>query len=115
MDAPRPKVTPLTRPTARRSHVPPLGVHLRQDHGVDVTVVAQDATLVELCLIDVVDARLDEHDPARYRERRIPLQGPIYGAWHAHVPGVEAGQRDGFPGDGPWGPPARPGPNPAQP
>jgi len=114
MDAARPKVTPLTRPSARRSHVPPLGVHLTPDGGADVAVVAQDATSVSLCLIDVVDPGLDEHDPARYRERRVPLDGPTYGVWHAHVPGVGPGQRYGFRVDGPWAPEAGIRNNPAK-
>jgi isoamylase len=114
MDAARPKVTPLTRPTARRSHVPPLGVHLTPGGGVDVAVVASHATGVDLCLVDVVEPGLDEHDPARYRERRIPLEGPTYGVWHAHVPGVSAGQRYGFRVHGPWDPQAGMRHNPAK-
>ncbi|AEG44960.1 glycogen debranching protein GlgX [Isoptericola variabilis] len=113
MDA-RPKVTPLTRPTARRSHVSPLGVHVTPDGGVDVAVVASHATGVDLCLIDVVDPSRDERDPARYRERRVPLDGPTYGVWHAHVPGVAPGQRYGFRAHGPWDPAAGHRHNPAK-
>jgi glycogen operon protein len=113
MDA-RPKVTPLTRPTARRSHVPPLGVRVTPDGGVDVAVVASHATGVDLCLVDVDDPAQDERDPARYRERRIALDGPTYGVWHAHVPDVAPGQRYGFRVDGPWDPAAGHRHNPAK-
>ncbi len=110
----RPKVTPLTRPTARRSHVPPLGVHVTPDGGIDVAVVASHATGVDLCLIDVVDPARDERDPARYRERRVPLDGPTYGVWHAHVTDVAPGQRYGFRTHGPWDPAAGHRHNPAK-
>ncbi|PZR52022.1 glycogen debranching enzyme GlgX [Xylanimonas oleitrophica] len=112
-EAPRPVVRPLVRPTARRSHVPPLGVHVTPD-GVDVAVVASHATAVDLCLVDVVDPGLPETDPARYRERRVPLLGPTYGVWHAHVPGVRPGQRYGFRAHGPWDPRAGMRHNPAK-
>jgi glycogen operon protein len=110
----RPKVTPLTRPTARRSHVPPLGVHVTPDGGIDVAVVASHATGVDLCLVDVADPSRDERDPARYRERRVPLDGPTYGVWHAHVTGVAPGQRYGFRAHGPWDPAAGHRHNPAK-
>ncbi|WP_418276308.1 glycogen debranching protein GlgX [Isoptericola jiangsuensis] len=98
----RPKVTPLTRPNRTRSHVPPLGVRTTPDGGIDVAVLASHATGVDLCLIDVVDDGLDVHDPARYRERRVALDGPTYGVWHGHVPGVGPGQRYGFRAHGTW-------------
>ncbi|QAY68720.1 glycogen debranching protein GlgX [Xylanimonas protaetiae] len=101
--APRPVVRPLTRPTARRSHVPPLGVTATPG-GVDVAVVATHAAAVDFCLIDVVRPDLPEGDPARYAERRVPLFGPTYGVWHAHVPGVRPGQRYGFRTRGAWDP-----------
>ncbi|WP_166849554.1 glycogen debranching protein GlgX [Isoptericola sp. BMS4] len=110
----RPKVTPLTRPTARRSHVPPLGVHVTPDGGIDVAVAAAHATAVELCLVDVVDEALDTRDPARYAERRVALDGPTYGVWHAHVPDVRPGQRYGFRAHGPWDPEAGHRHNPAK-
>ncbi|WP_125776742.1 glycogen debranching protein GlgX [Antribacter gilvus] len=102
--APRPIVRPLTRPNVRRSHVPPLGVHPTPSGGVDVAVLASHATAVDLCLVDVVAPELPPHDPARYRERRVPLDGPTYGVWHAHVPDVAPGQRYGFRVFGPWDP-----------
>nr|WP_123307202.1 glycogen debranching protein GlgX [Cellulomonas sp. PhB143] len=90
--------------TDHHGHVPPLGVHLRGD-GADVAVRAAYATGVELCLIDVLDAPDDAAagGPA-YRETRVPLDGPTYGVWHAHVPGVREGQRYGFRVSGPWTP-----------
>ncbi|WP_400113060.1 glycogen debranching protein GlgX [Cellulosimicrobium funkei] len=97
----------------RHALVPPLGVRLAGD-GVDVAVLASHATAVELCLVDVVDAALPAHDPARYRERRVPLAGPAYGVWHGHVPGVGAGQRYGFRVHGTWDPAAGLRHNPAK-
>ena len=110
----RPKVTPLTRPSVRRSHVPPLGVHPTPDGGVDVAVAAAHADGVELCLIDVVAADLPAGDPARYAERRVALDGPTYGVWHAHVPDVRPGQRYGFRTHGAWDPAAGQRHNPAK-
>ncbi|WP_402466433.1 glycogen debranching protein GlgX [Isoptericola aurantiacus] len=110
----RPKVTPLTRPTRTRSHVPPLGVRTTPDGGVDVAVLASHATGVDLCLVDVVDDAKDAHDPDRYAERRVPLDGPTYGVWHGHVPDVAPGQRYGFRAHGPWDPAAGMRHNPAK-
>ncbi|MGO2742001.1 MAG: glycogen debranching protein GlgX, partial [Cellulosimicrobium funkei] len=95
--SPDPRPAPPTAPGSvdRHALVPPLGVRPAGD-GVDVAVLASHATAVELCLVDVVDPALPAHDPARYRERRVPLAGPAYGVWHAHVPGVRPGQRYGF-------------------
>ncbi len=44
----------------------------------------------------------------------MPLQGPTYGVWHAHVPGVVAGQRYGFRAHGRWDPAAGIRYNPAK-
>ncbi|WP_342770163.1 hypothetical protein [Xylanimonas allomyrinae] len=82
--------------------------------GVDVAVVASHATAVDFCLIDVVRPDLPEHDPDRYAERRVPLLGPTYGVWHAHVEGVRPGQRYGFRADGVWDPRAGLRHNPAK-
>ncbi|MDR2702767.1 MAG: glycogen debranching protein GlgX, partial [Cellulomonadaceae bacterium] len=100
---PRPVVRPLLRPSARRSHVPPLGVWATPE-GVDVAVTAMHATGVDFCLIDIVDDSLDHNDPNRFEETRIPLTGPTYGIWHGHVPGVRPGRRYGFRVYGPWDP-----------
>jgi len=99
----RPVVRPLMRPTARRSHVPPLGVWATPE-GVDVAVTATHATAVQFCLIDIVDDSLPHNDPKRFSERRVDLEGPTYGIWHGHVPGVLPGQRYGFRVYGPWDP-----------
>jgi isoamylase len=112
--APRPVVRPLIRPTARRSHVPPLGVYVTPDGGIDAAVLASHATAVDLCLIDVTDPALDEHDPNRYVERRFEMVGPVYGVWHTHVPEVAPGQRYGFRVYGPWDPRAGLRHNPAK-
>ncbi|WP_265521943.1 glycogen debranching protein GlgX [Oerskovia flava] len=97
---------PAVRPTDRHGHVPPLGVHVT-DGGVDVAVLASHATAVDLCLID-------DGSPAGFSERRVPLEGPTYGVWHAHVPGVHEGQRYGFRVHGPWDPAAGLRHNPAK-
>ena len=110
----RPKVTPLTRPTRTRSHVPPLGVRTTPDGGIDVAVLASHAHGVDLCLVDVVEEDRDQHDPQRYTERRIPLDGPTYGVWHGHVPDVGPGRRYGFRVHGPWDPGAGMRHNPAK-
>ncbi|MBE1876004.1 glycogen debranching protein GlgX [Myceligenerans pegani] len=104
---PRPVVRPLKQPTRHRSHVPPLGVHVTPDGGIDVAVLASHATAMDLCLIDVDDA-------GGFRERRVELEGPVYGVWHAHVPDVAPGQRYGFRAYGPWDPKAGLRYNPAK-
>ena len=113
--SPDSRPAPPTAPGSvdRHALVPPLGVRPAGD-GVDVAVLASHATAVELCLVDVVDPALPAHDPARYRERRVPLAGPAYGVWHAHVPGVRPGQRYGFRVHGPWEPAAGLRHNPAK-
>ncbi|EYR63773.1 glycogen debranching protein [Actinotalea ferrariae CF5-4] len=85
-----------------------LGVHLSGD-GVDVAVLASHATAVDLCLLD-----RDPAGPDGWAERRIPLAGPDLGVWHAHVPGVRAGQRYGFRAHGRWDPAAGTRYNPAK-
>ncbi|MCL2090804.1 MAG: glycogen debranching protein GlgX [Micrococcales bacterium] len=80
----------MNRPTPPR-----LGVHLAGD-GVDVAVLAPHATRLDLCLFD------DTGSPQS--ERRVRLDGPRYGLFTAHVPGVGAGQRYGLRADGPWDP-----------
>ncbi|GEN78397.1 glycogen debranching protein GlgX [Actinotalea fermentans] len=88
--------------------VPPLGVRLAGD-GIDVAVLASHADAVELCLLDP-DATADDG----WRERRIPLAGPVHGVWHAHVPGVVAGQHYGLRAHGRWDPDAGLRYNPAK-
>ena len=88
--------------------LPPLGVHLVAG-GVDVAVLASHADAVDLCLLDVDPASDDG-----WRERRVPLAGPVHGVWHAHVPGVGAGQHYGFRTHGRWDPDAGLRHNPAK-
>ena len=85
-----------------------LGVHLGGD-GVDVAVLASHATAVDLCLLD-----RDPAGPDGWTERRVTLTGPDHGVWHAHVPGVVAGQHYGFRAHGRWDPAAGPRYNPAK-
>ena len=77
-----------------------LGVHLTEG-GADVAVFASHATAVELCLIEPASKGVA---PSGWKERRIPLNGPEYGVWHAHVAGVAAGQEYGFRVYGRWDP-----------
>jgi len=85
-----------------------LGVHPAGD-GVDVAVLASHADGVDLCLLDP-----DPTSPDGWAERRVPLSGPTYGVWHAHVPGVTPGQRYGFRASGRWDPAAGVRYNPAK-
>ncbi|MFV0252249.1 MAG: glycogen debranching protein GlgX [Beutenbergiaceae bacterium] len=71
------------------------GVHLTDD-GVDVVVSAAHADGVWLCLLDDADGVLTE--------RRIGLLPRTHGRWHAHIPGIGAGQCYGLRVDGPWDP-----------
>nr|WP_227422968.1 glycogen debranching protein GlgX [Pengzhenrongella sicca] len=87
---------PVSPPRAIR--IPPFGARLTAD-GIDVAVLASHATGVEVCLLD-----LDPSEPTGWRERRVALAGPSYGVWHAHVPGVRAGQHYGFRAHGDWDP-----------
>lgn len=85
-----------------------LGVHLAGD-GIDVAVLASHADAVELCLLDPDPTAADG-----WAERRVPLAGPRHGVWHAHVPGVRAGQHYGFRAHGRWDPDAGLRYNPAK-
>ncbi len=88
--------------------VPPLGVRLAGD-GVDVAVLASHADAVDLCLLDPDATAVDG-----WAERRVALGGPVHGVWHAHVPGVRAGQHYGFRAHGRWDPDAGLRYNPAK-
>lgn len=86
------EVTRATTPAVRPER---FGVHLEGD-GVDVVVSAPFADAVWLCLLD--------GDDETRTERRVELLPRLHGCWHAHVPGVAAGQRYGFRVAGPWEP-----------
>lgn len=79
------------------------------DDGVDVAVLASHADAVELCLLHA-----DPSSPDGWAEQRIALRGPDHGVWHAHVPGVTAGQHYGFRAHGRWDPDAGLRYNPAK-
>jgi glycogen operon protein len=72
----------------------PLGVTLDAE-GVNVAVVAPDATAVEFCLFDATGTR----EVARHL-----LPARTGAVWHGHVPGVAAGARYGLRAAGPWNP-----------
>ena len=83
-----------------------LGVHLHGD-GADVAVLASHADRVELCL-------LDPAPEGGWSERRVELGHRTLGVWHAHVPGIRAGQHYGFRVHGRWDPAAGLRHNPAK-
>lgn len=74
-----------------------------------MAVLASHASAVDLCLLD-----RDPASPDGWSERRVPLGGPVHGVWHAHVPGVVAGQHYGFRAHGRWDPAAGTRYNPAK-
>jgi glycogen operon protein len=82
-------------------------VHLVGD-GIDVAVVSEHATGVEICLPE------DGGRPGGDAERRIELTHRQHGVWHAHVPGVRAGHRYGLRVHGDWHPVAGHRFNPAK-
>jgi glycogen debranching enzyme GlgX len=82
----------------------PIGVTLQGD-GVNVAVVAPHADSVAFCLFDRAgDVEL----------RRVTLPGRTGPVWHAHIPGVAAGDRYGLRARGPWQPAAGHRFNPAK-
>ena len=85
-----------------------LGVHL-SGGGVDAAVLASHADAVELCLLQE-----DPGSPDGWRERRVPLDGPVHGVWSGHIPGIGPGQRYGFRAHGRWDPAAGLRYNPAK-
>jgi glycogen operon protein len=70
---------------------PPLGA-TADDSGTTFAIWS-GGEAVDLCLYD--DAG---------RESRVRLTDRTHGVWHAHVPGVTAGQRYGYRVHGPWDP-----------
>ncbi|MFM7652582.1 MAG: glycogen debranching enzyme, partial [Vulcanococcus sp.] len=76
----------------------PLGATLR-DGGVNFSLYAKDATLVELCLFD----RAEAEEPALV----VRLEGEqycTYHYWHVWLPGVQPGQVYGYRVHGPQDP-----------
>jgi isoamylase len=74
----------------------PLGAQLVKNgsvSGVNFAVYSENATGVELCLIDKGG-----------EETRVPLRARTDFTWHGFVPGCDAGQRYGFRVSGPWDP-----------
>ena len=72
----------------------PLGATRRGD-GVNFSVYSKHATGLDLLLFDDVD----DHSPRRV----IRLDPQVHRSgdyWHAHVPGLDAGQLYGFAADG---------------
>nr|WP_194309192.1 glycogen debranching protein GlgX [Flaviflexus huanghaiensis] len=83
-----------------------LGVTVLPD-GIDVSVVASHASLVEFCAIDFDRA-------GTMRERRFALNGPEIGVWSGFIPGIKPGQHYGFRAHGRWDPNAGMRYNPAK-
>src|SRR5436190_14261061 len=71
----------------------PLGAQLVEGAGVNFALYSENATGVELCLIDKSG-----------EETRAPLRERTGFTWHGFVPGCQAGQRYGFRVSGPWEP-----------
>ena len=72
----------------------PLGATPR-DGGVDFALFSAHATSVELCLFDA---------DGRREIARHPLPARTDDVWHAHVPGIAAGQLYGYRVHGPYAP-----------
>ncbi|MDN3564676.1 glycogen debranching protein GlgX [Paeniroseomonas aquatica] len=72
----------------------PLGV-VADAAGVNVAVVAPEATGVEFCLFDATGT---------VELARHALPGRCGAVWHGHVPGVAPGARYGLRAHGPWDP-----------
>ncbi|MCI5825604.1 MAG: glycogen debranching protein GlgX, partial [Arcanobacterium sp.] len=94
---------PLVAERSTNSHSSPteLGVHLVGD-GVDVAVMASQATAVQICFFDAVSDTPGV--PRSFVERRFDLHQDLYGVWQGHVSGIKAGQIYGFRADGAWDP-----------
>lgn len=73
-----------------------IGVYAAEGGGLDISVVAPNATAVDFCA-------LVGHDAAPM-EQRWALQGPEQGIWHGHIEGLGEGTVYGFRAFGPWDP-----------
>ena len=71
----------------------PLGVTV-VGTGVNVAVVAVDATAIDVCFFDETDAEIG----------RFRLTGRTGGVFHGHIEGVGEGARYGLRVEGPWAP-----------
>ncbi len=73
-----------------------IGVYPSDGGGLDIAVVAPNATAVDFCV------RRSGGEGAK--EERWNLYGPIDGVWHGHVDGLGEGTIYGFRAFGPWDP-----------
>ncbi|MDB4996877.1 MAG: hypothetical protein JWM74_4309 [Myxococcaceae bacterium] len=80
----------MTRPLP--GHPYPLGATW-DGKGTNFAVYSENATIVELCLVD------DEGN-----ERRVPLRERTAFVWHAYLPGIGPGQQYAFRMHGPYDP-----------
>ncbi len=76
----------------RRGNAYPLGATW-DGKGVNFAVYSENATRVELCLVD-----------EQGRETRVTLGDPTAFVWHVYIAGVQPGQRYGYRVHGPWEP-----------
>jgi len=83
---------PTRRVTEPNPQPTRLGVYPSGD-GLDVAVIARNASGVDMCIFDEAGA-----------ETRFALLGPKTGVWHGHIPGYGAGTRYGFRAHGTWDP-----------
>lgn len=73
-----------------------IGVHPSPHGGLDITLVAPNATAVEFCALTGAKENLTE--------QRWPLSGPEDGLWQSYVPDLTEGTLYGFRVHGPWDP-----------
>jgi glycogen operon protein len=64
--------------------------------GVNFALFSENATGVDVCLLDAVDTRTERC--------RVPLLEQTDMVWHAYVPGLGPGQLYGYRVSGPWAP-----------
>ncbi|HEY0135558.1 MAG TPA: glycogen debranching protein GlgX, partial [Nannocystis sp.] len=76
----------------RRGNAYPLGATW-DGHGVNFAIYSENATSVELCLIDEEGI-----------ETRVRLRDPTAFVWHTYLEGIKPGQRYGYRVYGPWEP-----------
>src|SRR5262245_54090813 len=62
-------------------------------HGVNFAIYSENATAVELCLVDKAG-----------HETRIPIRERTGFTWHGYVAGLKPGQAYGYRVSGPWDP-----------